>query len=210
MTEKTIKSVVSRLHTGIGLIAVLLTHALCAAPRPDIVIADFEGTDYGAWQVEGTAFGKAPARGTLPGQMHVSGFKGKGLVNSFSGGDKTTGLLTSPIFVIERKHISFLIGGGGWRAKPASTCSDGKVVRTATGPNLKPGGSEELELASWDVADLRAGPRASRSWTTPQAAGTYQHRPDRRVRHSPLLPQKNVTRDSPPTNAAATGQKWRR
>jgi len=60
---------------------------LCAAPRPDIVIADFEGADYGTWWVEGTAFGKAPARGTLPGQMRVSGFKGKGLVNSFNGGE---------------------------------------------------------------------------------------------------------------------------
>jgi fructan beta-fructosidase len=197
MTEKTIKSVVSRLHTGIGLIAVLLTHALCAAPRPDIVIADFEGTDYGAWQVEGTAFGKAPARGTLPGQMHVSGFKGKGLVNSFSGGDKTTGLLTSPIFVIERKHISFLIGGGGW---PGKTCInllvDGKVVRTATGPNLKPGGSEELELASWDVADLEG--RAACIQIVDNATGGWGHiNIDQIVACDipPLLPQKNVTRD---------------
>ena len=37
-----------------------------------IVIGDFEGTDYGHWKVVGTAFGTAPARGTLPGQMHVN------------------------------------------------------------------------------------------------------------------------------------------
>src|SRR5690349_21242882 len=35
----------------------------------DILIADFEGDDYGAWKVEGTAFGNGPAHGTLPGQM---------------------------------------------------------------------------------------------------------------------------------------------
>ena len=30
---------------------------------------------------------------------------------------------------------------------------DGKVVRTAAGPNTKPGGSERLEPGGWDVAD---------------------------------------------------------
>ena len=39
----------------------------------------------------------AEAHGTLPGQMDVSGFKGKGLVNSFHQGDVTTGTLTSPL-----------------------------------------------------------------------------------------------------------------
>ncbi|MEX0586101.1 MAG: hypothetical protein WD176_05630, partial [Pirellulales bacterium] len=55
------------------------------AERPDIVVADFEGEDYGAWKVTGEAFGAAPAHGTLPGQMHVEGYEGKGLVNSFVG-----------------------------------------------------------------------------------------------------------------------------
>jgi hypothetical protein len=85
------------------------------AAEPDLVFADFEGSDYGAWQVEGDAFGKGPAQGTLPGQMAVSGFVGKGLVNSFAGGDRSTGKLTSPKFRIERKYIGFLIGGGGIR-----------------------------------------------------------------------------------------------
>src|SRR5205807_252675 len=31
---------------------------------------------------------------------------------------------------------------------------DGKVVRTATGPNDQPGGSEHLDWHTWDVADL--------------------------------------------------------
>ena len=63
------------------------------AEKHDIVFADFEGADYGAWKVTGTAFGKGPARGTLPGQMAVNGFLGKGLVNSFLGGDTSTGKL---------------------------------------------------------------------------------------------------------------------
>ena len=45
----------------------------------DILIADFDGDDYGdGWKTTGDAFGSGPARGTLPGQMAVSGFEGKG------------------------------------------------------------------------------------------------------------------------------------
>jgi fructan beta-fructosidase len=125
------------------------------APRQDLLVADFEGETYGDWKAEGQAFGASPARGTLPNQMPVTGFLGKGLVNSYHGGDATTGTLTSPPFKIERKHLNFLIGGGGWAGQ---TCMnlllEGNVVRTATGPNTQPGGSEVLEWASWDVAEF--------------------------------------------------------
>jgi fructan beta-fructosidase len=146
-------------------LSALLAVYLLAAPaltadQPDILFADFEGKDYGAWKVTGTAFGSGPARGTLPNQMPVTGYKGKGLVNSFHGGDGSTGTLTSPEFTIRRRYISFLIGGGH---HPAKACIDllvaGKVVRTATGPNKRPGGTERLDPASWDVKDL-AGKRA--------------------------------------------------
>jgi sucrose-6-phosphate hydrolase SacC (GH32 family) len=126
-----------------------------AAERPDILIADFEGNDWGHWKATGTAFGPGPARGTLPGQMAVSGFEGGGLVNSFVGGDGATGSLTSPPFGIERRYLHFLIGGGH---HPGKTCInlivDGKVVRSATGPNQRPGGTEQLYPESWDVAEL--------------------------------------------------------
>ena len=123
--------------------------------RPDILIADFEGDDYGDWKVEGEAFGTRPARGTLPNQMKVSGFLGNGLVNSYYNGDKSVGVLKSPEFIIQRKYINFLIGGGGFEGK---TCMqlivDGKVAREAVGPNTEPGGSEELRPAAWDVREF--------------------------------------------------------
>ncbi|WP_337176560.1 glycoside hydrolase family 32 protein [Paludisphaera sp.] len=126
------------------------------AARPDVLVADFEGDDYGGWKATGDAFGEAPARGTLPGQMPVEGYLGRGLVNSFRGGDDSTGELTSPPFKIERSHLNFLIGGGGWAGE---TCLDllvdGRVVLTATGPNREPGGSERLRWLNWDVSDLQ-------------------------------------------------------
>src|SRR5438105_8875882 len=91
---------------------ILLLTASLARPADDILIADFEGDTYGDWKTTGEAFGPGPAKGALKGQMPVSGFQGKGLVNTFFNGDKTTGTLTSPEFKIERKHIAFLIGGG--------------------------------------------------------------------------------------------------
>jgi fructan beta-fructosidase len=135
------------------LIALLFSLQLSHAD--DILLADFEGKDYGAWKTTGTAFGNGPAQGTLPRQMEVTGYLGHGLVNSFYGGDKSTGTLTSPEFKIERKFITFLIGGGGIERE---TCMNllvgGKVVRTATGPNILEGGSEELAPSSWDVAEF--------------------------------------------------------
>ncbi len=125
------------------------------AQLPNLVVERFEGSNYGAWKVEGSAFGKAPARGTLPNQMTVDGFDGNGLVDSFNGGDAATGKLTSPPFKVERKYLQFLIGGGGWEGK---TCMnlvvDGKIVRSTTGPNTQPGGSEHLQPAQWDVAEF--------------------------------------------------------
>ena len=87
--------------------------------------------------------------------MPVDGYQGQGLVNSFRGGDNATGTLTSPGFKIERKFITFLIGGGGWADETCvNLVLDGKVVRTATGPNTTSGGSERLEPAAWDVGEF--------------------------------------------------------
>src|SRR5262249_6187979 len=75
--------------------------------RPDVLFEDFE-SGYENWKVEGTAFGSAPAQGTLPNQNRVSGFLGKGLVNTYLNGDDTLGKITSKSFRIERHFIRFL------------------------------------------------------------------------------------------------------
>jgi len=140
----------------------------------DIVFADFEGPDYGAWKVEGDAFGSGPVSKSFPNQKPVTGFVGHGFVNSYHGGDRATGRLTSPEFKIERRYITFLIGGGGWEGKTCiNLVMDEKIVRTATGPNVERGGSEELSLASWDVASF-AG-KTARIEIVDQATGAWGH-----------------------------------
>ncbi len=138
-----------------GAILIPGTGRAAADTLPDIVIVDFEGANYGDWKTEGGAFGPGPAQGELPGQQKVEGFLGKGLANSFHGGDNSTGTLTSPEFKIERNFINFLIGGGGFSKQ---TCMNlligGKCVRTATGPNTEPGGSQALAPTAWDVREF--------------------------------------------------------
>lgn len=115
----------------------------------DVVFEDFEKQDYGQWQVSGDAFGKGPAQGVLPNQQDVSGFLGKGLLNSFNDGDQATGYLTSPTFTIEKKYIKFLVGGGSDYNKNYVCLSVGdEICLYATGRN-----SEKLEWITWDVEE---------------------------------------------------------
>jgi len=153
-----------REHSTHFVAAVLITATvifparLCrATERGDIVVADFEGDNYGDWTVTGDAFGSGPVRGSLPGQQNVSGFEGRSLVNTFRNGDRSTGTLTSPPFTIERPYLRFLIGGGKSAEKTALVLEvDGQVVRTATGPNAleSPGGTERLETDFWNVQEF--------------------------------------------------------
>ncbi|HRZ56169.1 MAG TPA: GH32 C-terminal domain-containing protein [Candidatus Paceibacterota bacterium] len=159
-----------------ALLAASVWGASAAEPsaRPDILIADFERADYGDWTATGQAFGPGPARGTLSNQMAVEGYLGERLVNSFFNGDGTTGTLTSPLFRIERRYLQFLIGGG---MHPGQACMnlllDGQVVRTATGPNDRPGGSERLDWQQWDVGEF--GGRQAALQIVDSATGGWGH-----------------------------------
>ncbi|HEY3320270.1 MAG TPA: GH116 family glycosyl-hydrolase [Planctomycetota bacterium] len=124
------------------------------AKRPEIVFEDFEN-GYGNWKVEGEAFGTEPATGAFPNQQPVSGYAGRKLVNSYLKGDDSTGKLTSKPFTIERRFVTFLIGGGKQAGKTCiNLVIDGSKARSATGLD-----SEQLQQNFWDVNDL-AGKQA--------------------------------------------------
>lgn len=117
----------------------------------DILIADFEAADYGDWTAKGTAFGAAPATGALERQQAVTGFRGKGLVNTFLEQDASTGTLISPPFLIERDYINLLIGGGSDAAKVGvKLLVDGREVMRVSGNN-----NEKLESVSLAVKTYR-------------------------------------------------------
>ncbi len=121
------------------------------------VLAGFEGSDLDGWTTTGRAFGTAPARGRLPGQPPVAGFRGRGFATSLRGGAAARGTLTSPAFRIARDHLNLLVGGGDLPRRAGEDehatvdlLVGGRVVRTTTGP-----GGHWLDWRSWDVRDLR-------------------------------------------------------
>lgn len=136
--------------------------------RPPIVLADFENKDYGPWKAEGDALGSGPAGGTLAGQQEVDGFLGKGLVNTFLGGDRPHGKLTSPLFTLERSFVAFLIGGGSAAETSIRLIVDGKVVRKAVGENR-----EHLQWQHWNVKDLVG--KEARIEIVDEASGGWGH-----------------------------------
>lgn len=140
------------------LIVIILSVVSCAPSKKIItdgeltyvIFEDFEKNNYSGWKAEGKAFGDAPQTGAFPNQSVVSGFKGRGLVNSYNPNDSLTGKLTSEKFDVKRRYIGFLIGGGSHNY---DTCINlvvgGKIVRTRTGQN-----NEYLKPAFWDVSEF--------------------------------------------------------
>lgn len=114
------------------------------------VLADFEGETFGAWKVEGKAFGSRPRHRRDKGRYPVTGFLGEQVATSYIGGDGPTGRLISPQFVITQPAINFLIAGGrGSGMTCINLIIDGKVVMTATGTN-----HNAMKPYSWDVSNL--------------------------------------------------------
>jgi len=140
-----------------ALFLTLLARGIYAAD--DIVIADFEGDTYGDWTTEGEAFGSGPAKGTLHSQRTVVGFLGRGLVNSYAGGQDATGKLTSPVFRLERDYLNFLISGGysrGTSLKLLVLKEDGwHTIKTVSGSSYAGWPTQELQWVSWDVSGSR-------------------------------------------------------
>jgi len=130
-----------------------LTTLLCSAeksapppnPRPDIVFEDWNKENYGGWKTEGTAFGNGPAKKSeMPSYQGDVGGDTARVVNSHASApgdsieekDRAVGKLTSREFTIERRFITFWIGGGN--ARPGSRLGlvlfvEGKPAQTASG-----------------------------------------------------------------------------
>ncbi|HET9279137.1 MAG TPA: glycoside hydrolase family 32 protein, partial [Flavitalea sp.] len=112
-----------------------------------IIIDDFESTDYNSWIATGSSFGNSPALGTGT----VSGYLGNRLINSSSpNGTGAQGKLVSSEFVISKKFISVLIGGGYNPEKGyIKLVVDGETVRTSTGMN-----ENLFKWRNWDVSSF--------------------------------------------------------
>ena len=154
---------VNTVRTADDLTSLQCTYGVAApsteAPRPDVVLDDFQHADYGHWTVEGNAFGKGPLlRADVPAYQGDLGGTGDRVVNSHTSApgatvaekDAQTGTLTSPPFKIERKYLKFDIGGGGNVDEVGlALLMDGKPVRRATGRN-----ENHMHTASFSIAEF--------------------------------------------------------
>jgi non-lysosomal glucosylceramidase len=128
--------------------------------RPDILFEDFEKDNYEGWTVTGTALGDSPIKmADMPSYQGDVAGQGKRVVNTHNvrqgedvhGGDQHIGTLTSKPFVIQRRYINFLIGGGAHEGK---TCMnlliDGEVVKSATGRNNNRMNPGSFTVTQWE------------------------------------------------------------
>ena len=145
----------------IFMILILLVWGCSKKTSDTIVIEDFDGGSYGEWTVEGTAFASGPAGGEDSHRM--VGLLGKGFSASVNyGNEPAIGTLTSPLFLIERNSIHFLISshelhflpGPGGMENPddlvIQLLVDDKVVRSQV-----PDEFHAMFWRAWDVSEFK-------------------------------------------------------
>jgi non-lysosomal glucosylceramidase len=171
-------------------LAMVFSRAACppaeAKVNPDIIFDDFEKPAYDGWTVEGDAFGDGPlvAR-NAPSYMGDLNIRGARAVNSHATApcdpfiasdagaasparDAATGTLASRPFTIERKFITFLVGGGAGDQTAVRLLVDGQVAQSVSGHN-----STAMRPAFFDVTAL-AG-RTARIEVIDQATSGWGH-----------------------------------
>lgn len=149
-------------------------------PPAGVPLENFESGSYGDWTTTGDAFGTAPASGTLPDQQAVSGYVGTHLVNSYNGGDRSTGTLSSPEFTITKPHLNFAIGGGQHPyvegATPFGTLPPGEVFADFSGSTYGAGWTATGSFAGAGPAPSslpnQLGPQVLDTFTPAGDAGT--------------------------------------
>jgi hypothetical protein len=145
------KMIAKSMRYALGLMVMIMT---CLAwADENILFENFERwRDDSQWTVEGRAFGASEQ-----GNSGITGYQSDHFMYSAgNGGEDSKGVITSQPFEIKRNYINFLIGGGGFEGQ---TCMNlivgGEIVRTATGPNTKEGGTKAMAWHGWDVRKLK-------------------------------------------------------
>lgn len=94
--------------------------------KEDVIIANFDGKDFGDWKVTGTAFWNKP------GSAHWRDFTGT-IASSIHGSKNSIGTLTSPEFRITHKYINLRIGGKWSKYLSVQLIQNQKVIDTIHG-----------------------------------------------------------------------------
>ncbi|TDD66270.1 twin-arginine translocation signal domain-containing protein [Jiangella aurantiaca] len=130
------------------------------APRPDVVLEDWERTTYAPWTATGTAFGsgpvteaEAPAYFRREGPLNVNGQRFVTSHNWRDGGppaDDHKGTLTSAPFAIERRYLAAYIAGGNRVDAGLKVVVDGEVVARLTGHNSEVMRAKAIDVSAYE------------------------------------------------------------
>jgi hypothetical protein len=129
----------------------LAKESLPPPPPGAKILWDFESGQKD-WTTGGAAWGAAPA-GEVPGHV-VGGMRGSKFASSFHGGEKATGTLTSPPFVLDGA-VSIRLAGD---ADPARLFAE---LRIPIGPfvldaaTARAAGGDEMSVVTWDTSAWR-------------------------------------------------------
>jgi sucrose-6-phosphate hydrolase SacC (GH32 family) len=135
----------------------------------DLAIGPSGKDGYQGWQATGTAFRLGPAGGDWLPKLGIDNAGTNPVISSEMEGDQPTGSLTSPTFRIQRKYLSYRIGGGDYEGQTClNLLVNGQVVRSATGWR-----SDRLAPESWDVSEFHG--QKAQVQVVDQAAGDWGH-----------------------------------
>lgn len=145
--------------------------------RPDMIFDDFEREEWAPWTAEGAAVegGPYPLDRLAPYQR-VEGVAGRRWINTHNarvrpndvgGADALTGELLSPTFVVSRRFVNLLIGGGR-RPDDAfvEIVVEGVSVAKATGTDRNAVAAVAIDVAAYEgkTARIRVVDRAAGAW----------------------------------------------
>lgn len=127
--------------------------------RPDILLGDFENGTFDLWKKEGDAFGEVPFEVSeiekITGKL---GAQGNRVANSYNtrlakpgeNPDDFTGRLLREPFKIERRYLTFLIGGGNHPGKVGVRLrSHGTTIFGVTGLTQNQMRREIIDMQDW-------------------------------------------------------------
>ncbi len=151
------------------MITSLLLASVLSAQSRDISLQNYTASSYSPWTATGDAFRKGPATLNLLRHLEIEHSATDRVLSSELEDDRPIGTLTSPEFTVDRKFISFRIGGGDYNGRTClNLLVDGKVVRTATGHR-----SDYLVPEKWDVSPYRG--KTARLEAVDQEIGDWGH-----------------------------------
>ncbi|MCX5741798.1 MAG: hypothetical protein NT062_04770 [Proteobacteria bacterium] len=145
-----------RTFSGSGVVpeSIWMPSTMPRLPAGATRLYDFEATSWVGWTRSGPAWGNGPVADVIDEHhLIIAGATGKRFAVSLTGGNKATGRMTSPEFVLAGERLTMNLGGGLDDTKlRVELWVEDKLVATATPP--APGG-DQLRPVTMVLADVR-------------------------------------------------------